>query len=104
MLTHPLVLSVLALIALVYLGGALLMFLQVRYARPGYEDEDGFHYAEPIENAVVPADEERPSWFTGALAERFSQHRAELLARGSVMWARAASGQLPANAVSALGR
>lgn len=79
MLSHPILLSVAALVGLVYVGGAYLM-VQMRRARPGYEDEAGFHFSDTIEDVVVPADEERPAWFTGALAERFSGHRAVIFA------------------------
>ena len=79
MLSHPILLTVLIAAAVVYAGGAYLM-LQMRNARPGYEDEDGFHFSEPMDDVVVPADEVRPAWFTGALAERFAGHRAVIFA------------------------
>jgi hypothetical protein len=79
MLTHPIIISAAVLVAIAYIGGAFLM-LQMRNARPGYEDEEGFHFADPLEEAVVPADEERPAWLTGSLAERFCGHRAEIFA------------------------
>ena len=77
MLSHPLFLTLATIAGFVYICGALFV-LQVISARVGYEDEDGFHFAEAVEAVVVPADEVRPAWFTGALAERFSSNRVEI--------------------------
>ena len=78
MATHPVLFSVLAAAGLIYAGGAYLMW-QMRYARPGVEDATGFHFTDGAD-VIVPADEERPEWFTGALAARFSGQRAEIFA------------------------
>ena len=75
--SHPILLSILTAAGLIYIGGAFLM-LQIHVARPGYEDENGFHFSDTFEDVVVPADEVRPAWFTGQLAERFASHRAEI--------------------------
>ena len=79
MLAHPIILTLSIIAGLGYLGGALLM-LQMRTARPGFEAEDGFHFCDEIEDLVVPADEERPAWFSGKLAERFSGRHIEIFA------------------------
>jgi len=79
MLSHPILLTISIIAGLTYLGGAFLM-LQMRKARPGFEAEDGFHYCDEIDDLVVPADEERPAWFSGSLAERFSGRRIEIFA------------------------
>ena len=79
MLSHPILLTVAIIAGIAYLGGALLM-LQMRSARPGFEAEDGFHFSDEIEDLVVLADEERPDWFSGRLAERFSARRIEIFA------------------------
>ncbi len=70
---HPILMSLAGVVALVYIAGAYLMF-QSRNARPGYEDEDGFHFLEEIEEVVIYPDEERPVWLTSSLVQRFSGH------------------------------
>jgi hypothetical protein len=70
---------VLPIAAFIYICAALFL-LQVLSARVGYEDENGFHFSDPMEDLVVTADEVRPAWFTGALAERFSSQRVEIFA------------------------
>ena len=79
MLTHPLFLIIASIVTAVYLGGAYLM-VQMRHARPGYEDENGFHFSDALEEAVVPADESRPVWLTESMAARFCRGRAEIFA------------------------
>ncbi len=79
MLSHPILFSVLAAIGLIYAGGAYLMY-QMRYARPGVEDETGFHFTDVGDDVVVPADEVRPDWFTAAIAARFCGQRAQIFA------------------------
>lgn len=79
MQAHPVLYTLAVVAGLFYISGAYLM-IQMRKARPGYEDEAGFHFSDPIEDAVVEADEVRPAWFTGALAARFTGHRAEIFA------------------------
>ena len=71
MFHHPILTTVVALVGTIYLAGAYLM-LRMRTAKPGFEDEDGFHYLSELEAVVIPADDEPPSWFAGALADRFS--------------------------------
>jgi hypothetical protein len=78
MATHPVLASLLIVAGLIYAGGGYLMW-QMRNARPGVEDETGFHFTDGAD-VIVPADEVRPEWFTGALAARFSGHRAEIFA------------------------
>lgn len=73
---------VLTIAAFIYVSAAFFM-LQVISARVGYEDDTGFHFDEALEDLVVPADEVRPAWFTGALAERFSSHRVEIFAEAA---------------------
>ena len=82
MLSHPLFLVGVSVVAAVYIGGGYLM-LQMRHARPGYEDADGFHYSDELEETMVPADEERPAWLTRSMAERFCGVRAEIYAGGA---------------------
>ena len=77
--SHPILFTLSIIVVLGYLSGALLM-LQMRTARAGYEDEDGFHYSDEIEELVVYADEKRPEWFSGKLAERFCGRRVEIFA------------------------
>jgi|GEM_PF-2782341 len=79
MASHPVLLSLVAIAGLIYAGGAYLMW-QMQHARPGVEDETGFHFTDLGEDVVVPADEVRPDWFTGPLAARFSGQRAEIFA------------------------
>lgn len=80
MLSHPIFLTIVITVGFLYISGACVMLFQIRNARAGYEDEEGFHFSDPMDDVVVPADEIRPSWFTGALAERFASHRIEIFA------------------------
>ncbi len=73
----PILLTVATIAGFIYISAAFFM-LQVLSARVGYEDENGFHFSEPMDDLVVPADEVRPAWFTGALAARFSNHRVDI--------------------------
>jgi len=77
MSSHPILLMIATVAGFIYICAAFFV-IQVMNARVGYEDETGFHFAEQMEDIVVPADEVTPAWFTGALAERFSSHRVEI--------------------------
>lgn len=74
---HPVLLTIASIIGFTYICSAFVM-LHVMSARTGYQDETGFHFAHEVEDLVVPADEVRPAWLTGAVAERFSHHRVEI--------------------------
>lgn len=77
MSSHPILVTIASVAGFTYICAAFVM-IQVMSARAGYEDENGFHFADQVEDMVVPADEVRPAWFTGAVAERFSHHRVEI--------------------------
>ena len=79
MLHHPLLTALTAFTAVIYLAGTYLM-LQMRSAKPGYEDADGFHFLPELEAVVIYPDDERPDWFTGAVAERFSGRPVQIFA------------------------
>ena len=75
--SHPILGSLFALAAFSY-AACLVLMSKVDKIRFGYEDSNGFHFVDPTESMIVPADEVRPLWCNTEMLARLLDHGVQL--------------------------